>query len=751
MSAYKNEAVADPQAGLREKKLHRLFGDLWGGAVAALIAIPQAMALGLLAFAALGPSWAAVGVVAAILASVVGGVVAGVIPAGNCHMMGARTSVTVVFAGILSTLVAHPLLQTPQGPDVPQVLTLAFIALFLSGLIQAGFGLLGVGRTIKFVPYPVIAGFMNGIAILMFISQLPPTLGLEGGHTLQDLWHGTAAVKPASLLVCIVVVAAIFAAPRIARRIPTLVFGLIIGIVMHYSIAWFAPGAVGGEVGELPVIDFAPHELIAMARLTLRDDIYIWFALLLPSALLLAAVASLDGLLAAIVTDPVTHGRHNSSRLLTSQGAANAVAAAFGALPAISSTHTRVASYLAGGRTPRCAIFHGLFMLATLVILAPYIARVPTAALAGVIIYTAWTLVDRWTRDLIRRLKVVDIDRGEILLNLAVVIAVALSLVLLNIMAAFAIGIVSTVMLLLFKLSGSPVRRALDGTVRSSLKIRAPEARAVLRPLARQIRILELEGIIFFGTADRLQSEVENLPHEARYLILDFRHVTEMDASGARALETIGQTAARRNLRVLLSHVRPGEGHGRYLQALGVDAVMTKEHWFSDLDRALEWTEDRLLERARFEDAPELQPREMAVFDGFDAAEMAIIETLLQRQELVNGDVIFREGDAGDRMYLIARGAVSIKVQIAGESRARRLATFVPGVFFGEMAMLEGERRSADAFAKGERVTLYSIDAEALLHIGHDHPQLGAKLYRNLGRELAARLRITSGALRALE
>jgi CRP-like cAMP-binding protein len=248
-----------------------------------------------------------------------------------------------------------------------------------------------------------------------------------------------------------------------------------------------------------------------------------------------------------------------------------------------------------------------------------------------------------------------------------------------------------------------------------------------------------------------LQSEVENLPHEARYLILDFRHVTEMDASGARVLETIGQTAARRNLRVLLSHVRPGEGHGRYLQALGVDAVMTKEHWFSDLDRALEWTEDRLLERARFEDAPELQPREMAVFDGFDAAEMGIIETLLQRQELVNGDVIFREGDAGDRMYLIARGAVSIKVQIAGESRARRLATFVPGVFFGEMAMLEGERRSADAFAKGERVTLYSIDAEALLHIGHDHPQLGAKLYRNLGRELAARLRITSGALRALE
>ena len=141
----------------------------------------------------------------------------------------------------------------------------------------------------------------------------------------------------------------------------------------------------------------------------------------------------------------------------------------------------------------------------------------------------------------------------------------------------------------------------------------------------------------------------------------------------------------------------------------------------------------------------------MALFTGLDDNEMTTLGDLLQRQELGHGDVVFREGDAGDRVYLIARGSVSIKVQLSGENRARRLATFVPGVFFGEMTMLEGGCRSADAFAKGAQVVLFSLSAEDLARIMRDHPQLGIKLYRNLSRELATRLRITSGALRALE
>lgn len=752
MSADQKKQTATAQPAVADADLPRtIFGDFSGGFAATLIVIPQSMALGLLAFAALGPAWLAFGLIAGVLSSVVGSLAAGIIPAGRCQIMGPRTSTTVVFAGILTTLIAHPLLQTAQGPDVVQVLTLAFVAVFLAGLFQIGFGLLGFGRAIKFVPYPVIAGFMNGVALLMFISQIGPALGVEIGKSALTVLQAPATSHLASLLVTAAVIVTVVFAPRITRRVPALLCGLIAGVVLHYLLVWMLPGTAGPVIGKLPEIEFAPSELIAMVRLAGRDEFMVWVMFLLPSALLLASVASLDGLLAAVITDPATRSRHDSNRLLQGQGAGSALAAAFGALPPVTSTFGRIANYRSGGRTRLSALFHALLMLAAVFALQPLVARIPVAALAGVIIYTAWTMVDRWTRDLLRRLGAEGVDRREIVLNLAVIAAVMLSMLLINIMVAFAVGIAAAVLLLLVKLSGSPVRRVLDGSVRTSLKVRSPEARARLQSLARKIRIFELEGTIFFGTADRLQSDIESLPAGTRYVVLDFRHVTDIDASGARALETIGHTAARSGMQVLLSHLRDDEVQGRFLLSLGLDGSVPRQYWFPDLDRALEWAEDRLLGQERFEDGPELAPQEMALFEGLDAEEAMRVIALLERHELAHGDAVFKEGDDGDRMYLIARGAVSIKVRLADAARARRLATFVPGVFFGEMTMIEGGRRSADAFAKGDRVVLYSLGTAQLAQLVQQYPQTGVKLYRNINREIAARLRVTSEALRALE
>ncbi|MFN9488428.1 MAG: SulP family inorganic anion transporter [Betaproteobacteria bacterium] len=747
----KPETAAAAGGGWRVQWLHPLPGDALGGLMATLIAIPHAMGLGLLAFAALGPDWAPVGVIAGILSCIVGCVVSGVMPSGTCQVMGTRTAVTVVFAGILAALAVHPALQGPHGPDVPRVLTLAFIAVFMAGLLQTGFGLLRLGRAIKFVPYPVLAGFMNGIALLLIYSQIVPALGVDSNRSLSAVLVDPSLIRPGSLLVAAVVVAATLLAPRLTRRLPVLLCGLLVGVPLHYLLASLVPGSVGPLVGTLPLADFAPRELVSMFNFTARDDFLSWLVFLLPGALLLAGVAALDGLLAAVVTDPVTRSRHDSDRLLKAQGAAAAVAAAFGAIPPAASTHTRVAGYLSGGRTPRCALFHALFMALALFALAPLIARIPVAALAGVIIYTALTLFDRWSHDLLRRFSASGRERREILFNLAVVVSVALAMLAFNLMVAFAVGMAGAVFLLLIKLSGSPVWRALDGSIRSSLKLRSPDERAMLQPLAQRICVFEMEGAIFFGTADQLQVDVEALPGHSRYLILDFRRVTEIDASGAKALQTICQTAADRNLQVVLSHLREDEGHGRALHAFGIPASIPVQYWFADLDRALEWCEDSLLGRERYEDQPEVPVRGMALFAGMDDAEISVFERLLERHELAHGDMLFREGDPGDRLYLLARGAVSIKLSLGRDGRARRLATFVPGVFFGEAGLMDGEPRSADAFAKGERVVLYSLTAQALDTVLREQPQLGVKFYRNLSREMSQRLRITSGALRALE
>jgi SulP family sulfate permease len=331
------------------------------------------------------------------------------------------------------------------------------------------------------------------------------------------------------------------------------------------------------------------------------------------------------------------------------------------------------------------------------------------------------------------------------------VFAVALALPLFNVMAAFALGVGATVVMLLAKLSGTPVRRIVDGSVRTSLKVRGPEPRAALARLARHIRILELEGHIFFGTAEGLRAQVHALPEDTRYAILDFRRVLQIDTSGARVLQLIGEQAARRGMKLLLSHIRADEPRGRYLRALGMDAAVPPEHWFRDLDRALEWAEDRLLETVRFQDAPELALGQMALLSGLDAAELDLVSGALERREFAHGEVIFEEGDEGDGLFLIARGFVSVKVKLDDDARALRLATFSPGVFFGEIAMIEGYRRSSDAFAKGDRVILYSLSARRFAELVQRHPGVALKIYQNLGRELAARLRATSRALRVLE
>lgn len=752
MSADPAQAVVVPEpAGPWRQSVRFIPGDLAGGFSAALIAIPYAMTLGLLAFAPFGAEYAPLGVVAALVASVIANLIAALMPAARCQIMGPRASITVVFAGILAGLMTHPLLHGDEGATMAELLAAAFLIMALAGVLQLAFAASGVARVIKFVPYPVVAGFMNGIALLLILSQLSPALGLEVGRPLSALLAEPAAIRPASLLVAAAVLATVFLAPRVTTRVPPLACGLAVGVALHHAVAAFAPGAVGPVLGALSGLDVAPVQLAGMVAFARASDGAMWLQVLLPAALLLAAVSALDGLLASVAADGATRGHHDSQRILAGQGLSNLIGAALGAMPIAANAHTRIGNYLAGGRTRFSSLFHALFMAAALVGLGPFLDWVPIAALAGIVFYIAWTLLDRWTRELARRLGGARGFRAEVTLNLAIVLAVALTLVTVNVMVAFAVGVAGAAVLLLVKLSGSPVRRVLDGSMRMSLKVRAAEARALLQPLAKQIRILELEGEIFFGTAEQLKAEVERLPEVTRYAILDFRRVHEIDASGARMLDVVAQLAAKRNMRILLSHIRPDEPRGAYLRALGAGSALDPAHWFRDLDRALEWAEDRLLERARFEDAPERAPHEMSLFEGLGPAERDAALQTLERHELAHGEPVFLEGDPGDRLYLIARGAVSIKLKIDDEARARRLATFASGVFFGEMAIVEGGRRSADAFAKGDRVVLYSLSAAKFAELVQQHPSLALKIYQNLARELAARLRATSGALRALE
>jgi len=207
--------------------------------------------------------------------------------------------------------------------------------------------------------------------------------------------------------------------------------------------------------------------------------------------------------------------------------------------------------------------------------------------------------------------------------------------------------------------------------------------------------------------------------------------------------------------RLLLSYITPDGPNGKFLGDMGVKAVIPPELWFRDTDYALEWCEGRLLMRAFPDDETlaEMTVGRMGIAHNFTADETNVLAAALERHTYEPGQYLFRKGDKGDNMFVLAQGAITIKLPLTqgdADSASRRLVTLSPGVMFGEMVLVESRPRSADAVAE-EYSVVYSLSRDALEHLFHSNPRLATKLMRNVSRLLADRLRTTTEELRAAE
>ncbi len=729
-------------------KAESLKGDLAGGLVAAVVSVSESIPYGLLVFASLGVAAAAEGVMAGLYASVFAAFVAAVFGGTQNLISGPRASTSVIMAAMVATLAAAPDLDAHGGASI--AMALAFMGVFLAGLLQIGFGLLKLGRFIKFTPYPVIAGFMNGVAVLLLIGQLKFLLGLPE-HFAWGQWREIPAlIQPWTVLVAVITIVAINMGPRITRHVPSLVVGLAAGIASFYAIATqVGLEALGPIIGDIPSAAPRVTALVPVLSSGWNDWMIARMTDIAPAIVVLAVIASIDSLMGAAALDSLTHRRHNSNRELLAQGLSNMTAGIVGGLACSGAVARSAASYHSGARTTLAGVAHAMIVLATTLIAGPWVGTVPRVVLAAVLTVVAFGMIDAWSRELMLRLKAAGGYRRAIAANLAVIIAVAIVTVTINLIAAVAIGMGIAMVLFVTQMSKSIVRRVYDGRLRHSLKVRDRRDAELLAAHGADIVIVELDGPLFFGTADALLSEADTGGANARIVILDFRRVSEMDATGVRLLQVLNRTITNSGRKLLLAHVLADNDHGRFIAAIGGRHLFGSALCFADTDAALEWAEDRLVEWY----APgnhtdrELALRELCLADGFIDNDTAIIERYVQRKEFNIGDVLFSEGSVGDALYLLARGTVTIR--LGTENGALRLATLIPGVMFGEMALLEGQPRSADAVASSA-IVVYEMDGAGFARILADHPALAAKLMTNMAREIAARLRATSDHLRAV-
>jgi MFS superfamily sulfate permease-like transporter len=719
----------------------RLRGEAAGGLASAIPGLIHALTLGALAFAPFGPEHADLGIRAGFAAAIFGGVAAALLSGTPLPATGPRASTSLILAGFVTTLAADPSL------DLPKALALTALCTALAGTLQILFGALRLGSLAKFVPYPVVGGFMCGVAILIVLAQLPHILGLDPGTLRKPSLAGLAAIQPLSAAVALATAAIIWVIGWRWKRLPAALLGLLAGVAVYYVLRGaFGDGLASPVVGPVPQGLPLPVALGGVVDLAGTPALAKHLPGLAATAGVIAIIGSLDSLLAAAAIDAAAGVRHRGNRELVAQGVGNIVSALFAGVPVALSPTRAIPAFRAGGRTRAIGFVAAALLAAVLLAGNSALAFLPLAVLGGVMLTVAWGLVDVWTRGLVRRLIAGDRDR-TLLWSAAVVVLVAAITVLISFVVAVIAGVFLSMALFIAAMNRSLVRSVQNGAARPSRRIYGPDEARVLADARRRIAVVELEGALFFGSAERLSAEVEPLATTAKFIVLDLHRITAIDATGALALERLARRLAPTGSTLLLAGVTPQGRHGLALVAAGTFTQPEARRWFVDADQAIGWAEDQLLGTARNVSSREIPFERLALAAGLNEQELASLRRSLRRAELNPDEVLFREGEPGDKLYLLARGAVSILVHGGGQQR--RIVTFAPGSVFGEAAMLDGAPRSATATAVEDTV-VYSLSRRALDALARADPGLSNKLLVNLGRHLSARLRQTTDTLREL-
>lgn len=709
------------------KLTSNMKADLFGGLTAAVTALPLAIAFGVMVTNELGPGWSSTGALAGLYGAIFTGFFASLFGGTPSQVTGPTGPMTTVLAGIVATMVA----RFGGQLDEKQILIAAFLSVLVAGLIQVVLGLFRLGGLIKYIPYPVTAGFMNGIAVIIFLGQLKPFLGSEDG-----------TVDVATTLIGAFTVAVIMTTPKLTKAVPGSLVGLGLGTAAYYIVHTALPDTpLGPVVGEVPTAIptlATVTEFLSLPSHPLFGEL---LPLILTSGLSLALLGAIDSLLTSVVADTVTRTRHDSNQELIGQGIGNTVSACFGGFAGAGATIRTLVNIDAGGRDRLSGMFHGFCLLIVVVALGSTAGKIPNVVLSGILMVTAYGMIDSWSRGLLVKLTSVAANRKEVAVNVALVAIVTVVTVVVDLMVAVAVGVVLSCLYFVAKSSTTVVRGVYSGTEFHSRRVYPHHHQEVLEKHGHETLIIELQGPLFFGSSDHfLRTAEARLTPEIKRVILDLTRVTGIDSSGGRAIQLFQDSLTKEERLLAVSGLKEDGNSWGLLQDTGVIDDIKPEYFFPDLDRAREWSEVLVLTAEEGFDgnyeAHEL--RELDIFENLTDSEFETLQEFLEPVQYGAGGFLYRQGEPGDSLFIIVEGAVHMYPD--DKDTDVRLANFGPGAVVGEVSLLMGSPRTAnvtvDQYLHAVRLTQGSLNK-----LIESNPGISTKFLRSLGRELAHRLK----------
>jgi SulP family sulfate permease len=723
-------------------KRENFSGDFWGGTAAMLVALPAAIAFGVTIYAVIGGHYAAYGAVAGILGVAAIGIVAAL-------MGGTERLISAPSAPAAAVLAAFALqcLNSGIGPDL--LFVMLMIVAFLAGLFQILFGVIGLGKLIKYMPFPVVSGYLSGVGLYIFASQAPIFLGLPQGTHFWDSFQIVNAWKWQSIVVGLITIITMLYADKIFRVIPAVITALVIGVGAYFALGLIDPSLfhannafVIGELGGSTGINFA--QMFTGRFETLFYIGWEEMAFLFFPALTLAALLSIDTLKTCVILDSMTHSFHDSNKELIAQGSGNIVSALIGGMPGSGTMGATMVNISSGAKTRLSGLIEGIMAVVAFLVLATFIAWIPVATLAGILIVIGLRMIDRHSIKLLQS--------RQTALDFFIIVAVAFTALSISLIAAAGVGLILAIVLYIGQQIGaSVVYRHFEGTEARSKIVRCKEEENLLRNNGNDFSVYELHGSLFFGTANQLYTILQDDLQHKKYIIMDMKRVQTVDLTAAHILLQIKDILHDRDGYLLLCrlpHKLPsGDDLENYFNHVGLLKHLSPIKVFDDLDDAIEWAEDKIIKEGLLEQKGEelLDLSNFDLFKGRKEETLEEIRSLAEIRTYKKGETIYSEGEGNGEIFLIRRGSVRIMLPYPGR-KSVHLSTLGQNNFFGEFSFLEGAPHYTDTVAASD-TDVYCISREAYDLFSKHHKKASLHFMQSLAAVLAERLRLTRSEL----
>ncbi|MCB0714696.1 MAG: SulP family inorganic anion transporter [Chitinophagaceae bacterium] len=537
-------------------------GDFFGGLTAGIVALPLALAFG---------DQTGLGAAAGLYGAIFVGLLASIFGGTPSQISGPTGPMTVISAATVALFIS----QSSDG-SVTAVMGAIIASFVLAGIFQILMGIFKIGSLIKFIPYPVISGFMSGIGVIIILLQIFPAIGLASPPTtidvVKEIVPALQSIDTWALVYSALTILIIYLFPKITKAVPSTLVALIAVTILSVILNKDVP-----IIGDIPQ-GLPPIHLDGLLNIDAK-----YYTMILEAAATLAALGAIDSLLTSVVADNVTKTKHNSNKELIGQGIGNSVAGIFGGLPGAGATMRTLVNIRSGGRHKISGVIHALVLLTVLLGAGKYAALIPKSVLAGILITVGIGILDYKGFRHINKVPVSDA---------LVMIVVLLVTVFLDLLIAVGIGMVIASFIFMKQMSDIAEEKTKVKEMQELQEEEGWSDEKMPEQVKDNVLVKHIEGPLFFGFATGFTQGIHALKN-IRFVIIRMEKVPYVDQSGLYALEDAILALEQKGIHVLLTGLQQ-QPKNRLERIKIIPSLIEKNNIFNNFSNCVDWLREKI-------------------------------------------------------------------------------------------------------------------------------------------------------------